>query len=242
MRIKNVTRVLALVGLISLTFAASTTKMVGVKQRLAERQNQLETESREPSVLAQTTQDKPIGEAPVVKPADKPAERPSGDCGCGCDLDLEFRPTLTPHCGECHTGPLPCQNLGEGCVNENDCHLEHHEKVHLHNKPDEKHTKTEESTCVSDECATHEELEKGCKLRTFKINGEITVSEDVTFQERSIAEDRAEGRAEKSSNNVECHNCGACNKHCYTVDADSPLQYSDCGCGDRAVPAAPAGP
>ena len=106
MRIKNVTRILAVVGFIALSVA--TSKFGAVKQRLAEKSSNLVSTSAgevignnmlpEPTLLTQVEQGESIG-------CDSDDDDDCG-CGCGCDLNLRnFKSCLKP--SVCDVSP-PC--------------------------------------------------------------------------------------------------------------------------------------
>jgi hypothetical protein len=110
-----------------------------------------------------------------------------------------------------------------------DIQLESNRALGFHLQPDVQLNRNEESACVSAEETHREGCTKGAKYRHFAIKGDIVVSEQVTFKENSVEEEKTAGRAAKNTMAVETTDVGDIlqgPQDSYTVTTRSPLEYS----------------
>lgn len=110
-----------------------------------------------------------------------------------------------------------------------DIQLESNRALGFHLQPDVQLNRNEESACVSAEETHREGCTKGAKYRHFAIKGDIVVSEEVTFKENSVEEEKTAGRAAKNTMAVETTDVGdilSGPQDSYTVTTRSPLEYS----------------
>jgi len=180
-------------------------------------------EESTPTILAQ------VGAHEQVKGDD--------DCDCDCDLDLRsFKPKLTPNAKDCKPDDCDLEDckLDKHNIADSSLHFEANQAADIKSRADTRVTHEEESACCSNEETTHESLEKACKYRHFCIKGDIVVSEKVTFKDVSIADEKSEGKAEKTCFAVNKEECGDEDKcKCYDIHVKTPLEIESEECEDE---------
>lgn len=146
----------------------------------------------------------------------------AGEVSCGGNLGQIPEVTL-PEC-PCEFVDLNNLGLGQGIHNgfEQRAHVE--QTNLLQSIPDSQFSQVCQSNCCACEDEDHASYTNAEKQRTFNIQGSITVSESVRFQEEGKAREVSEGRSQKTTvcqtNNAEA-GLGAGNE-CITVSVCPP--------------------
>lgn len=162
------------------------------------------------------------------------------DCGCGCGPKLPFGWDLPER--SLSTGTVEADSpAGLGATLSTDSHTLTSSVTHLGSTqdtvitevPDSSYTASETHTSVAVQNAVHDAYSNATKIRHFAINGDICVTESVTFAESSIAEESSVGGSDENvyhSETLSDAGLGAGEGDCYALSV-SPMAYTaDCGC------------
>ena len=126
----------------------------------------------------------------------------------------------------------PGNVLGSGEIRNTDTEFQVNQAVNLHTEPDVQTNHYEETVSCSVDETTSEAAARAIKLRQFCIEGEICVSEKVSFKESAVKGSDSVGKAHSTTVTVdETLDAGLGDAPtCYEIDAKSPLCYREVPC------------
>lgn len=234
---RTTTILLAIAGFATLSLGA-TTSQASLKQLLADKSKLIKksaepsAEGDKPHTFLQTEAAVSTGEEDV--PAAAVASVASG-CGCCQPQYCDCCAHVAQPCAEeacCNLcGPDLCDFSGHGVASSEDC-FETNQRVCCEWVPDTLDTTEEESVEATAEETVEASCSKGCKTRHFCIDGDISVTENVYFNECSKSESKSDGNGCAASYEIS-HGCASqlpCPSS-HTVCLTSPLQTNSvCDC------------